>query len=102
MPRDRNSIRDLGGQIKSGHISSWLMDLAIVSREIGGTEKKRNAKTCIGIDELRSGVSREHVDDDHLAPLVDVDQKSAELAIVFVDQIDSIRTNLLERSHHGA
>ena len=58
--------------------------------------------TFIGIDELGSRVSREHVDDDHLAPLVDIDQKSAELAIVFVDQINSIRTNLLERSHHRA
>lgn len=49
------------------------------------------------INELSARVSREHVDDDHLAPLVHVDEQVAQLPIVFVDQVDALGAHLLER-----
>ena len=57
--------------------------------------------TFIGIDELGSRVSREHVDDDDLPPLVNIDQKGAKFAVVFVDEVDPIWTHFLKCGHHG-
>ena len=36
----------------------------------------------------------------NLSPLVDVDEKVAELPVVFVDQLDPLRADFLE-GHHG-
>ena len=47
-------------------------------------------------DELCSGVARQHVDDDHLTPFLHVHQQVTQLAVVFVNQIDSLWTHFLE------
>ena len=48
-------------------------------------------------DELGATVSGEHVNDCNLTPLVDVHQQTAQLAVVLVNQIDSLRTDLFKR-----
>ena len=58
--------------------------------------------TFIRIDKLRSGVSREHVNDDHLAPLIDVDQKGTQLPVILVDEVDSVGAHFLESGNDGA
>ena len=50
----------------------------------------------VGIRELCAGVSREHVDDDYLAPLLNVNQEVAELTKVLVDELDTLGTDLKE------
>ena len=50
----------------------------------------------IRVEELSPGVASEHVDDDHLAPLLHIDQQVAQLAVVLVDQVDALWTNLLK------
>lgn len=56
----------------------------------------------VGIEELRSGVAREHVDDDHLTPLLHIDQQVTQLTVVLVDEIDSVRTHFFECHHYTA
>lgn len=53
-------------------------------------------------DKLCPGVSGQHVYDDHLTPLLDVHQQVTQLAIVLMDQVDPVRTDLLKRHHHAA
>ena len=53
-------------------------------------------------DELRSCVASQHVDDRNLTPLVDVDEQAAQLAVVLVNQVDALRTDLLERLNRAA
>lgn len=56
----------------------------------------------VGVEELRSGVARKHVDDDHLAPLLHINQQVTQLTVVLMDQIDAVRTHFLKRHHHTA
>ena len=55
-----------------------------------------------GAEELRAGIAGEHADDDHLAPLLHVDEQVTELPVVLVDQVDALRAHLLEGHHHAA
>lgn len=55
----------------------------------------------VGVEELRPGVTGQHVDDDHLSPLLHVNQQVAQLPVVLVDQVDTLRTNLL-KGHNDA
>lgn len=55
-----------------------------------------------GAGELRPGVARQHVDDDHLAPLLHVHQQVTQLPVVLVDQINAIRAHVLEGHHNAA
>lgn len=55
-----------------------------------------------GTRELRSGVARQHGDDDHLSPLLHVHQQVTQLSEVLVDQVDTIGANFLKRHHHAA
>ena len=48
----------------------------------------------VGVDELRPGVVGQHVDDDHLPPLLDIHQHVAELAEVLVDQVNTFGADL--------
>lgn len=43
----------------------------------------------------------EHVEDDHLAPLLHVHQETDQLAVVLVDQLDPVRANLAGGVKHG-
>ena len=54
----------------------------------------------VGVEELRPGVAGEHVDDDHLTPLLHVNQQVAELAVVLVDEVYALWTYLLKCHHH--
>lgn len=55
----------------------------------------------VGVEELRPGVTGQHVDDDHLSPLLHVNQQVAQLPVVLVDQVNALRTNLL-KGHNDA
>lgn len=70
-------------------------------REFRSKEKIRRFH-FVRIDELRSSVTRQHIENSHLTPLVDVDQQIAESTIIFVNQIDSLRTNLFESLNSAA
>lgn len=50
----------------------------------------------VWVEELGPGVAGQHVDDDDLPPLLHVDQEVTQLPVVLVDQVDSLRTHLLE------
>lgn len=50
----------------------------------------------VGVEELCSGVAGQHVDDNHLPPLLHVNQEVAQLPVVLVDEVDALRANLLE------
>ena len=50
----------------------------------------------VGVEELRSGVAGQHVDDDDLPPLLHIDQEVTQLPVVLVDQVDAFWTHLLE------
>lgn len=52
--------------------------------------------------ELRSCIAREHADDHHLAPLLHVNEQVAELPVVFVNQVDTFRTDLFKGHHYTA
>ncbi len=56
----------------------------------------------VGVEELRPGVACEHVDDDHLTPLLHINQQVTQLTVVLMDQIDAVRTHFLKRHHHTA
>lgn len=56
----------------------------------------------VGVEELCPGVARQHVDDDHLAPLLHVDQEVAQFPVVLVDQVDPLRAHLLKGHDHAA
>lgn len=55
----------------------------------------------VGVQELCPGVAGQHVDDDHLPPLLHVNQQVAQLPVVLVDQVNPLRTDLL-KSHDDA
>lgn len=55
-----------------------------------------------GAQELRARVAGEHADDDHLAPLLHVDEQVAEFPVVLVNQVDALRAHLLKGHHHAA
>ena len=50
----------------------------------------------VGIQELRPWVPGQHVDDDDLPPLLNVDQEVAQLAEVFMDEVNPVWTDLLK------
>lgn len=50
----------------------------------------------IWIDELHATISRQHVNDDDLPPLFHVDQQITQLAVVLVNEVDSLGADLLE------
>ena len=50
----------------------------------------------VWVDELCACISAEHVDDNHLTPLLHVDKKVAQFAVVFVDQVYPLRAHFLE------
>lgn len=60
------------------------------------------AHVDVGVQELRPGVAGQHVDDDHLPPLLHIDQQVTQLPVVLVDQVDALRTNLLKRHDNAA
>lgn len=50
----------------------------------------------VGVKKLCPGVTGQHVDDDHLPPLLHVNQQVTQLPVVLVDQVNALRTNLLK------
>lgn len=54
------------------------------------------AHVDVGVEELGPGVAGQHVDDDHLAPLLHIDQEIAQLPVILVNQVDALRTNFLK------
>lgn len=54
------------------------------------------AHVDVGVEELCPGVAGQHVDDDHLAPLLHIDEQVAQLPVILVDQVDAFRANLLK------
>lgn len=54
-----------------------------------------------GAQELCARVAGEHADDDHLTPLLHVDEQVAELPVVLVDQVNALRAHLLKSHHHA-
>ena len=52
---------------------------------------------AVGVQELGSGVSGEHVDDHHLPPLLHLNQQHAQLAEMPVNQIDALGANLNQK-----
>lgn len=60
------------------------------------------AHVDVGVQELGPGVAGQHVDDDHLPPLLHIDQQVTQLPVVLVDQVDALRTNLLKRHDNAA
>lgn len=72
-----------------------------------GVGPVRGQNVCLtdllpGRGELRPGVSRQHVDDDHLAPLLHVHQQVAQLPVVLVDQVDAVWAHVLKGHDHAA
>lgn len=59
-------------------------------------EAKRN---LIRIDELRACITRQHVDDNHLSPFIDVGEKTAQTSIVLMNQINPFRTDMFKGLH---
>ena len=55
-----------------------------------------------GAEELRAGIAGEHADDDHLAPLLHINEQVTELPVVLVDQVNALGAHLLEGHHHTA
>lgn len=53
----------------------------------------------VWVKKLCPGVTGQHVDDDHLTPLLHVNEQVAQLPVVLVNQVNALRTNLLE-SHN--
>ena len=51
----------------------------------------------IRVDELGTAVFGEHVDDDHLTPFLHVNQQTTQFPIVFMDQVEVVGANFLER-----
>lgn len=58
--------------------------------------KLRITYGLIRVDKLHAAVSRQHVDDNDLAPFFNIDEKVAKLAVVLVDEVDSFWTDLLK------
>lgn len=56
----------------------------------------------VGVKELRPGVAGEHIDNDHLTPLLHINQQVAKFSIILVDQIDSLWAHLFKRHHNTA
>lgn len=52
----------------------------------------------IRVDKLRTGVSRQHVDDDHLTPLLNVHQQVTQLAVILVNEVNPFWTHLHTKS----
>lgn len=65
--------------------------------EQGGEETHVDVR----VKKLCPGVTGQHVDDDHLPPLLHVNQQVTQLPVVLVDQVNALRTNLL-KSHDDA
>lgn len=62
---------------------------------------KEETHVDVRVKKLCPGVTGQHVDDDHLAPLLHVNQQVTQLPVVLVDQVNALRTNLL-KSHDDA
>lgn len=63
--------------------------------------RSKNTHVDVRVKKLRPGVTGQHVDDDHLPPLLHVNQQVTQLPVVLVDQVNALRTNLL-KSHDDA
>ena len=55
-----------------------------------------NTHVLIGWDKLGPGVAGHHPHDDHLSPLLHIHQQVAQLAVILVDEVDSLGTDLLK------
>lgn len=51
-------------------------------------------QTAVRIKELSAGISGEHVDNDHLTPLLHLHQQHTQLAVVAMDQVYALRAYL--------
>ena len=51
-------------------------------------------------DELCPGIACEHVEYSHLSPLININHQVAELSVVLVDQVNTLRTDNLKCHHH--
>lgn len=71
---------------------------------LGAPGAPRGSRThvLVGAEELGARVAGQHVDDDHLPPLLHINEQVAELAVVLVDEVNALRADLLERHHHTA
>lgn len=51
----------------------------------------------IWVKKLRASIASQHINDQYLTPFVDVNQEIAELAEVFVDELDALGADLKDK-----
>jgi len=70
--------------------------------KVPGAPQGSHTHVLVGAEELGPCVAGQHVDDDHLPPLLHINEQVAELAVVLVDEVDALRADLLKCHHHAA
>lgn len=60
------------------------------------TTKGGITNLLVGIDKLSPSISGQHVDDDDLTPLLNIHQQITQLAVVLMDEVIPLWTDLLK------